>query len=229
MLAGWDFSQYAFDGFSSVDGANLTGSANANYTGNSADFTGGASVGTMYYDGTFGSSAFNLSASQVAPQGVGDTNVGNQGFFGTLGSLAALDSQGQEFTNAKAFGLSTNGAFTFAISAGGSSDFTSLNYAAYNSNDASATLTWEYSTDGTNFNSLEADAITNSATEFNVDLSAITGASTAYIRGTLSGLDTNLFYLDNVAVSGTVVPEPSTYAAIFGAVALAFAAVRRRK
>lgn len=35
--------------------------------------------------------------------------------------------------------------------------------------------------------------------------------------------------LDNVHVAGTAVPEPSTYAAIFGVIALAIAAVRRRK
>jgi hypothetical protein len=34
---------------------------------------------------------------------------------------------------------------------------------------------------------------------------------------------------DNLAITGTVVPEPSTYAAIFGVLALAFVAYRRRK
>lgn len=39
---------------------------------------------------------------------------------------------------------------------------------------------------------------------------------------------TDAFLIDNVTFSGTAVPEPSTYAAIFGAVALGFAAYRRR-
>lgn len=34
---------------------------------------------------------------------------------------------------------------------------------------------------------------------------------------------------DNIQVSGTVVPEPSTYAAIFGAITLGFVVYRRRK
>jgi hypothetical protein len=37
------------------------------------------------------------------------------------------------------------------------------------------------------------------------------------------------FLIDNVTFSGTAVPEPSTFAAIFGVVALGFAAVRRRR
>ena len=36
-------------------------------------------------------------------------------------------------------------------------------------------------------------------------------------------------YIDGSAIVGGMVPEPSTYAAIFGALALAFAAYRRRK
>ena len=44
----------------------------------------------------------------------------------------------------------------------------------------------------------------------------------------------NLFWEDStlflkVASLGSSIPEPSTYAAIFGAIALAFAAYRRRK
>lgn len=36
-------------------------------------------------------------------------------------------------------------------------------------------------------------------------------------------------YIDGNTIIGSMVPEPSTYAAIFGALALAFAAYRRRK
>ena len=36
-------------------------------------------------------------------------------------------------------------------------------------------------------------------------------------------------YIDGNTIIGSMVPEPSTYAAIFGALAIAFAAYRRRK
>lgn len=225
MLAGWDFSQYAFDGFTSTDGTTLAGTLDANYTGGAADFGGAASLGTLYYDGaTYGTSANSV----FTPLGGLATATGNQGYLGTAGSLATLGFQGQAFTNEKALATATDGAiFAFEVTAG-TVDFESFEYAAYNQTDASSTLTWEVSVNGGGFSGLDVDAITNSATAFSIDLTGIT-ADTLVVRATLSGLDANNFALDNVVVNGTVVPEPSTYAAIFGAIALAFAAVRRRK
>ena len=46
-------------------------------------------------------------------------------------------------------------------------------------------------------------------------------SATSVSGGTLS--------LDNVGFSAAVVPEPSTYAAIFGVIAIAFAIARRRR
>jgi len=229
MIAGWDFSSYAFDGFSSVDGATLVGEVDANYTGGVANFTGGAVIGTLYYDGQFGSSAFNLGTSEITPQGVGDTSVSNLGYLGTLGSRAALGSQGQANTSGRALGFDVNGAYVFELNLGGAFDMSSFTYAGYNSNDASSTITWEWSTNGSAYSALEGDLLGTSATAYSVDLSAIDGVSTLYVRGTLSGLDNNLSYIDNVAFNGSAVPEPATYAMIFGFVALGFAASRRRK
>ncbi|MGJ8651934.1 MAG: PEP-CTERM sorting domain-containing protein [Opitutaceae bacterium] len=228
MLAGWDFSSYAFDGFSSVDGVTLVGSVDANYAGGVANFSGGAAVGTLYYDGQFGSSAFDLGASQITPQGVGDTAVNNLGYLGTLGSRTALSGQGQAYNSGRALGFDTNGAYVFALNLGGSYDMSSFTYAAYNSNDASSAIAWEWSTDGSSYIELEADVIGISSTAYSVDLSAIDGVTQLYVRGTLSDLSSNLSYIDNVSFNGTAVPEPSTYAMIFGFVALGFTAYRRR-
>ncbi|ADE55278.1 PEP-CTERM sorting domain-containing protein [Coraliomargarita akajimensis] len=63
-------------------------------------------------------------------------------------------------------------------------------------------------------------------TQQTVDLSAFDGVANAQYQINLGATDVAW---DNVAITGTVVPEPSTYAAIFGAIALAVAAVRRRK
>jgi len=58
-----------------------------------------------------------------------------------------------------------------------------------------------------------------------VDLSAFNGVSLAEYTFTplLNGV------YDNIALTGTAVPEPSTYAALLGACALALATVRRRR
>lgn len=231
-IVGWDFSQYGVDGFSTVNDVDITKSLSANYSNGRADFTGAPSLGTLFYDGTRGSTNFEANGSnpeEVSPLQSGNTTVGSQNYLGLSASLNVLDSQGQFFTNNRAFGLTTNGSFSFVVTPGGLTDFTTLEYAAYNSNDSSSSLLWEYSIDeGASFVGLETDSLNTSATAFSVDLSSVAGQSSAIFRGTLSGLDSNVFYLDNVEISGTVVPEPSTYAALLGTLALAFVVYRRR-
>lgn len=229
---GWDFSNYFQDGFTSTDGASITGSVNANYFNGAADFNGASSFGTLFYDGSFGTLNGAVATSEpINPRGSFDTIVGNQGYLGTSGSLAILNSQGQQFTNAKGLGITTDGSIAFDINLGGATDFTSLDYAGFNSTDSGTSLAWEYSTDnGSSFTSLETDTITTGPTEFSVDLSSITGASDVVLRANLTGLDEGgSFIIDNVTVGGTVVPEPSTYAAIAGLIALGFTAYYRRK
>ncbi len=69
-----------------------------------------------------------------------------------------------------------------------------------------------------------------STSNLTLDVSALDGIANARVVITANANVTpgNIVF-DNVGFSGTVVPEPSTYAAIFGAIALAFAASRRRK
>jgi hypothetical protein len=61
-----------------------------------------------------------------------------------------------------------------------------------------------------------------------VDISSFAGsvANIDFTFANFSGAEN--FFLDNIQVVGAV-PEPSTYAAIFGVIALGFAACRRRK
>jgi hypothetical protein len=62
-----------------------------------------------------------------------------------------------------------------------------------------------------------------------IDLGAFEGgvANIDFTFANFSGAENS--FLDNIQVVGTAVPEPSTYAAIFGVIALGFAACRRRK
>lgn len=58
-----------------------------------------------------------------------------------------------------------------------------------------------------------------------IDLSSFDGDGAAiFVLNTANGA-----LYDNFAITGTVVPEPSTYAALLGIIALAFAVSRRRK
>lgn len=237
MVAGWDFSQFAFDGFSSVDGSTLTGDVDANYTGTSADFAGGAAVGSFHYDGAFGSTALSLNPADVEPQGVGNLTVADRGFLGTTGSLLALGSQGQANTTGRGLGFNTGAegdAFVIAIDLGSDlGSAWSFTFGAVTLSDDASSIDWEWSVDGTGYNDASVtSSITDTAGVQTVDLSGIAGLdgqSEVFFRGTFSGIDAGLTVIDNIGVDATVVPEPSAYAALFGAVALAFAAVRRRK
>ena len=241
MVAGWDFSQYAndFPGFSSIDGATLTGQVNANFTQSSPNFNGASALGTVFYDGQFGSTAFDLNAKEVEIGGDLGT-LGGAGGIGASGNLNTLFAQGQDPTNANALGLTTNGSITFAIdmstfASGPAGEGWSLDFAVVNASDSdnSSSIAWEYSTDGIAFTSTAlTTAITNNAAAQTVDLSGITaldGLSQIYIKADFTGIADGRTTIDNFQVNATAVPEPSSFAAIFGVLALGVAAVRRRR
>ena len=91
--------------------------------------------------------------------------------------------------------------------------------------------TFSLSFDGTNFQNLTLEyaySSTGNAEDYSlisVDISNLNGMASA----TYNFTPTSNGLYDNFAITGTVVPEPSTYAAILGALALAFVAYRRRK
>jgi len=96
---------------------------------------------------------------------------------------------------------------------------------------ALSTDEFTFSFDATGYSSLELlyaynpDGETGSFSLETVDLSSLAGlANASYSFNTVSGMA-----YDNFIITGTAaVPEPSTYAAIFGAVVLAFVGSRRR-
>ncbi len=244
MVAGWDFSGYAIEaaGFSSIDNVNLTGQMNANFTQSQPNFVNAAPFGTVYYDGSFGSTAFDLVRGG-SPDVILNNNLGTLGGNGTIGASGSINTlvlgQGQPNNNAQALGLTTNGAITFAINMttfglGSAGEGWSLAFATQNVGDSnnSSSIAWDYSLNGSDFTSTGFNtAITNNAAAGSVDLSSITaldGQSIVYFRGTFSDV-TGASYIDNFQVNATAVPEPSAFAAIFGVLALGFAAVRRRR
>lgn len=247
LVAGWDFSQFTndFPGFSSTDGLALTGQANANWVRNAPGslvaapgFNTAPNYGVIYYDGSFGSSVFDLNTQLY--NGGADAGVFNTpgGVLGSSGSIGSLKGQGQDensFAQAMELGSIREGqSIVIAMDVSGYDSFTAgsdwnLTYAARTNDtiDGASNIAWEYSLDGSAYTFLENDALTSSLTGYTLDLSAAGATSQLFVRATFSGIDNNALYVDNVMVNA--VPEPSAFAAIFGVLALGFAAVRRRR
>jgi hypothetical protein len=98
----------------------------------------------------------------------------------------------------------------------------------FNSLSASDSFTLNF--DGTNYTDLaltyavDAAGDGSSWTVANVDLSSLDGTNVAFVLNTAAGVN-----YDNFAVTGTVVPEPSAFAAIAGMIAIGFVAARRKR
>lgn len=91
---------------------------------------------------------------------------------------------------------------------------------------------WSYSVDGVDFIA-SGDNTASRATPFSlatVATAGLDGATTAYLRYTLDGATTAFGNnrIDNLTLSATVIPEPGTYALLFGSAILGMVALRRR-
>ena len=235
LIAGWDFQ-----------------TTNVSVTldnGFQADVAG-SSTALLYANGTNGSTDFNSNAFMAQGIGVGNTNLSGtyQGNNGLQGGNSADNSVGtksfavRESTGSPTFSLawdnslfeSTELSFDYDTQNAGDygTDFSSVVPGLYinlftvtafdgNSNLGSLTLgansesspgTWTFSNDG-------------------VDASVLDGVADARLVFTLDDARTlpGNFYYDNITLGGTAVPEPSSFAVIFGAMALVFTVLRRRK
>jgi len=245
LVAGWDFSQYFSSGFNSVTGGDFVGEGNAqaNYSDLLSPSPSAAAgvYGSIYFDGTNGSfDGANGFTSTISPfsgnLASGSIQTADLNPFNDAGSYALLGASGQTYTNDLSLQTTVDGAIVFSAdvsSLGQVGSGWQLNFAGLDAGGAS--ITWEVSTDGSSYTSLGAGAdvtLSGVDTLYTVNAgAAYDNEDTVFFRGTFSGV-TSQALIDNVGISATggvsVVPEPSTYAAIFGAIALAFAAARRR-
>ncbi|MGC9450972.1 MAG: PEP-CTERM sorting domain-containing protein [Oceanipulchritudo sp.] len=238
LVAAWDFSQYAFDGVTSIDGATYAPSLASNYSQYDPNELGAQSGhGTFYYDGQFGSSAFDLANEALPTSGVLyglSLNANPNGLLTTMGSPGAFNVllfEGQAYANDLSFTITTGGSLVFAVNSGaigGASfsdwqlDFTGVSTSGIVSYDVA------FSTDGTSYNTI-ASAQTLTTTEalqtfvvagnpsttggyFKLDFAGVTGGSVQPV-------------IDNVSI--VAVPEPSTYALLAGFLALGMIICRR--
>lgn len=124
------------------------------------------------------------------------------------------------------------GFFDFTVTPGTSFNNYSFGFAAGQQLAGSSDLEILANADGGGFVSLDnvtVTTLTSSGGEaFTVDASSIGSASSVIFRVAFTDIDQGVLF-DNIQVSGTVVPEPGAFAAIAGALALGFVAIRRRK
>jgi hypothetical protein len=243
LVAGWDFSQFAGPGFNSTDGSTFAGEGNAQ--ANYSDFNSpspdiaAASFGSIYYNGSFGSTdavdGFTYQAVPVSGNlGSGSNQTADGNPFNDSSSYAFLTNSGQGFTNNLSLGIDGNISVVFEANvigqAAGASDWT-LNFAAKDSLNTSS-VSWEISTDGSSYTSLGlTNNLTTTDSAFSVTSALADNSDQVFFRGTFADIEVgdSRALFDNVGISGAVVPEPSTYAAIFGVFALGFAVYRRRR
>lgn len=219
LISGWDFSQFQFDGSSDLTGDFIgEPSINSNF---------GSNLGTLYWDGSFGTAAIDFASNDV----FGSNGAQQSGNLTTPGLSSDFNNSGfgvrfNTNTNSEEFVFQLN-TLTFAD--------ISLTFDAVTDNGSSA-LQFAYSTNGgssyTNVGGLFDIDSTSSVELLDLNsVNAVENVSNLLVRATISGLDgADTLSLDNVQVlSANAVPEPSTYALIFGAIALCFVACRNRK
>lgn len=238
LISGYNFGQFIGEGAPSLNGETFetVGFVGANWKTNvpppassSGDFVaanglpGGFENGTgrLYWDGTAGSSVYALDGTQITSLVVGPNAVNGATAAGQtlafLGDGFNLGLQTSLANGTLAFVQDTSG---FADYAPAGSQPANLTFAA--SVTAPVTVTF---TSGAF--SQQVNLSGGFGTIYSVDLpSSFYGQSAATLLATFSGTA----ILDNVQFNGVaaVIPEPSTYALILGAVSVGFVALRRR-
>jgi hypothetical protein len=220
MIAGWDFSQYAGDGFMSVDGGgSFTDTLDANYSDLDPTFGAGAesaAFGTMYVNGSFGSTSvpvgtgneqFLPSASQGGSLNSNLTAPGGTDFD----SFTVLASEGQLSTESLAMIAAASSIVVFEADLGSvpviGSNW-SISFGGKTANGTSS-VGIAFSSDGVTFTSFGSANLTTVDTLFTIALGTA-ATNNAYVRLSFNPAGINQPLIDNVAVNASLaVPEPS--------------------
>ncbi len=229
LVAGWDFGNFTYTDLTvESNWSDVTGDANM----------GGSANATLHMDGQYGSSELQNGFIDNSV-GVKFSDVDKNRSLSSSDDRGPLDELPLNNTAMQLMPLANGSSITFAVNAlsgGDIYDPEALTYGVSITNGGGITVSilWEisFNTEG-GWLSLGSQDITASESSGgiaeSVDLTAAGAGSEFFIRGTVSGLGaSNTLNIDNVQILGNVVPEPSTYAAIAGGLALAFVALRRR-
>lgn len=232
LVAGWDFSQSPAAGaFLNADADALIQSVPANYTDGAADFSGAASKGTMYWDGTNGSDNIVTTAPGVGLfPNTGTDIVDNVGgvLLGSGANLSLLSQQGQTHTNSMGMDLNDIGSstFTIAVSADTVSSDWEVVFSSFLTGDTGATINVAWSDDGSNFVGSQAVAIAATEDQYVVDFSGAGSHQDIWFSFDIAGYTGSQFAFDSLGATATPIPEPAALGGLFGLAALLIA--RRR-
>jgi len=223
LLSGWDMS-------------NLDTQANQFVAGNYSDITADGlanSNGTIYWDSTNGSDSI--------PFTIGGGSSNNNSTLLTQNTTITTRTLNNQIATSPTRGLGFSNSFqadasnqAFVVEADVTEAFDTiiLSFAAALNAAGSIDISWEYD-NGSGFESAGVTTTTTSTTgeQHIVALdSNLAFGSSVLLRGTLGTIASNRqITIDNVQVTGEVVPEPSTYAMIAGVAVLGLAYMRRRR
>jgi len=234
-IAGWDFSQYAVDGSLAIDFtfANV-GSLDANYS--DFDPTDGAGVesaayGTLYYDGTFGSSVVDLNVLGV-PALFGTDSNGPPVTSNDFSNPNILTQEGGQDFNSTTIGLGTQSALDIVfhgtlVPMGGAGSVWELSLGGrVFPGAANTSVGVAFSTDGVNYADLGSILLTGVDTAFTVAADAGIVSEQGMFRLSFAG-DSGAV-IDNVELNAIPgVPEP-TALVLIGLALGGIASARRR-
>ena len=229
MIAGWDFSQYFGSGFLTIDGATFTDTLDANYSDLDPTFNAGAesaAFGTMYIDGSFGSTdvAEGSGTEEIIPFTGSLAGNADAPAVNPFESFSILTNEGQMFTSQ----LSLRGDATSSVvfeadvsSVAGTRSNWRVTFAGRNLSGQSD-VGIQFSTDGSSYTSYGSVTLLTSEAAFDVALGTATSAM-GYVKFDFAPPNgTDLPIIDNVAIE---VPEPN--AAAMGWLALGTLACMR--
>ena len=241
FVAGWDFKDVpALD--TAVDGYAAEKTAINNGFATSGSISTSLTQGSQVFFAANGNAAtapgFGDGFDQTTTDLFGGSETGQQSLNFTAGSAFNV-----VFNFSDSYDVVINADWLTSSTGGGSGgDILDISYSA----DAGSTWTTYNKADGeyvalaSTSGWIESDGdaggfigFVSSQSDMSIDLTSVTDVSSTVnaVRFEFSGLSAGeRVGLDNVHINGVaVVPEPSTYAVIFGSIALAIAAVRRRR
>jgi len=237
LLAGYDFNN-------NLGSSLVLGKQTSRYSdvyGNTQSNTAQTANGQIYFNGSFGSDNFGTVA-------VINTQDINRDILTRAGTGSTFDLGGQTGAavsvnlNNVAVGTSTHNEFAITLKTLDiNNSFKDLLLQMSGRDSANTaggvTINWGYSIDGgvtklsTGLSSVfQSNVFSQSTVDFSL-ITALNGAMDAVLIGNIveSQTSANLNF-DNIGIYGVsqVIPEPSTYAAILGALTVGFVAMRRR-
>jgi hypothetical protein len=227
LIAGWDFSQYFSAGLLSTDGATFTDTLDANYS--SLDPTGNAGAesaafGTMFMDGTNGSSDVDEASAGAAFTATSGSLASNLGAPSPnpFDSLTVLSAEGQTFTSLLSMTAQSAVSVVFQADLGSIADVGSNFELSLGARTFSGVTTVgvEFSLDGLTYDPVTTLNLDATDTPFTGIALGGTGLNAAWVRLNFSdpiGGGDGQAIIDNLALSadlGPAVPEPGTLALV---------------